>query len=325
MRVVSQRQKPSRQHHHVWQHYLKPWTDSDGAIWCRQDGKAVFATGTPVVAVEKDFYRLHDLTPQDLAIAKLLFSKSPPEVQQLNNELVAMLMRPFTAARRAERAGDMAMRAVMLQLAEHWAMDALEAYHAGVEAQAIPLLDLALAGDLSFYDDQRAIGFCYFLAIQHMRTKGVKERTIELCKADGSADLTRLWNVLVPMFGTSLGWSFYRDRRKSPLTLIRNDTDVPFITGDQPTINVLAAGYQRGRPPERLSQYYPIAPRLALLIPEEDQPPLFPAEGLTRDQANALNAMVAEAAHRQLFGPTRESLAGLPIPPEGVAPTVEDE
>jgi hypothetical protein len=55
-------QKPKRRHHHVWQNYFHPWT-ADGALYCLQDGR-IFRTGTRVVAVQMDFYKLPRLTTQ---------------------------------------------------------------------------------------------------------------------------------------------------------------------------------------------------------------------------------------------------------------------
>jgi len=306
---VGAQAKPSRRHHHVWQHYLKPWS-TGGAIWCRQDGERVFTAGTRVVAVETDFYKLHDLTPADIAFVRWLLSKSHSLAQRNNDHLLAKLLRPFELARKAERDGNPVMRTVWMALADQFAADALEFQHAQVEALAIPLLESAQKGDLSFYEDERAIGFLYFLATQHLRTKGVKERSIERCKADGSADLTRVWNILIPMFATTLGSSLYLARRDCPLTLIHNDTDVPFITGDQPTINLLASPL-RERSPEKLSLYYPIAPDLALLLPEVGESPMFPATGLSREQATALNERLAQASYRQVFGVSEASLRAL--------------
>jgi hypothetical protein len=74
-----------------------------------------------------------------------------------------------------------------------------------------------------------------------MRTKGIKERTTELCNADKSADLSRVWNVMVHMFATNIGADLFRDRRRRKLVLVHNCTDVPFITGDQTAINLKAS------------------------------------------------------------------------------------
>lgn len=83
---------------------------------------------------------------------------------------------------------------------------------------------------------------------------------------------------------------------------------MPFVTGDQPAINLKGT---RPRPPESLSIYYPISPQLALLLADVSEEPLFPAEGLTTAQASMLNERLAEASYKQVFGQSEEPLKAL--------------
>jgi hypothetical protein len=189
-----------------------------------------------------------------------------------------------------------------------YATNVLEDYHASIEASFIPSLESALGGDISFYKDERCIPFLNYLCTQYMRTKGIKDRTIELCNADGSADLSRLWNVLIHMFATNIGADLFRDRRRRKLILVHNRTDVPYITGDQPAINLKGA---RPHPPENLSIYYPISPQLALLLADVDEEPLFGIEGLTAAQASMLNEKLFEASYKQVFAQSEGSLRAL--------------
>jgi hypothetical protein len=144
-----------------------------------------------------------------------------------------------------------------------------------------------------------------------MRTKGVKERSLELCRGDGSVDLSRLWNVLIHMFASNIASSLYVERQRRKLVLIRNETDVPFVTGDQPVINLKA---DPPSPPTELALYYPIAPHLALLLCEVDEQPIFPADGLTFEQAATLNAKLARECYRQVFAQSKSSLQALAAP-----------
>jgi hypothetical protein len=77
-------QKPERKRrqHHVWQHYLKSWT-TDGRIWCLRDGN-IFQTNTTKVAVERDFYKIPELTPEDIALIKM--ARYQPRSAPANSE-----------------------------------------------------------------------------------------------------------------------------------------------------------------------------------------------------------------------------------------------
>jgi hypothetical protein len=290
-----------RRHHHVWQKYLKPWT-TGGAILCLQNGR-IFSTGTVNIAVEKDFYKLHKLTRDDITFLQMLFGKGHTLAVKNHAHLLNRLMLPFQIA---ERMRGSRHYAKIIQHVDEYASNVLEDYHAGIEAWFIPSLESALNGDISFYyDDDRCIAFLHYLCTQYMRTKGIKERTIELCHSDRSADLTRVWNIMIHMAAFNIGASLFLERRRRSLVLIHNRTDVPFITGDQPAINLKST---RPRPPENLSIYYPISPRLGLLLADVDEAPLFAAEGLTAMQASLLNRTMFDASYRQVFAQSRESL-----------------
>src|SRR5438270_98927 len=96
---MTAQQNPKRHHHHVWQQYLKPWT-TNGAIWCLQDGRT-FSTGTTAIAVENDFYRLHKLTRQDIALLRVFFDAGHPLSKRNHVQLLAKLMLPFQMADQA--------------------------------------------------------------------------------------------------------------------------------------------------------------------------------------------------------------------------------
>ena len=134
-----------------------------------------------------------------------------------------------------------------------------------------------------------------------MRTRGIKERTLQL-----SPFLERVWNVMIHITATNIGGSLYVERRRRKLVIVENRSEVPFVTGDQPAINLKGA---RPVPTDRLSIYYPIAPTAALLMADVDEDPLFPATGPTAKKATELNRMVVRAAHKQVFARSEACLA----------------
>ncbi len=296
------RQNHKDRHHHVWQQYLRAWT-TDGALWCLRDGR-IFQTGTPVVAVERSFYKLHNLTVDEIKIVQEFFSKGHEAAIQVNMELLNLLMAPF---RLAAAIPNSSQSTALTQAIDEWTSNLLENYHMHIEASFIPLLKQAIKGDISFYDDDDlSITFFNFLSTQYMRTKGIKERSISLSQKSGSGpDLSRMWNVMIHMFATNIGAQLYVERSRRKMVILRNDTTVPFVTGDQPAINLYADG---NAVPTKLSVYYPISPRLALLLAEVDEEPLYLSDGLTANQSSELNAKLHGACYSQVFGDSEESL-----------------
>ncbi|MGZ3237968.1 MAG: DUF4238 domain-containing protein, partial [Burkholderiaceae bacterium] len=273
----------------------------NGRIWCLQNDR-IFPTGTTVVAVERDFYKLETLTTADVDLIRSLFTDSHPAAKDSFNQLLELSTAPF---RLAQWAINQSNHNVITEALEEYASNVLEDYHANIEASFLPMLELALKGDISFYDDERCIPFLNFLSTQYMRTKGIKARSIALSAANGHPDLSRAWNVMIHMFATNIGADLYRDWKHRRLVLIHNATDVPFITGDQPAINLKATPHL---PPENLSIFYPITPQLALVLADVGEPPLFPENGLTSEQASMLNRKVGEASYQQVFAKERDSL-----------------
>ncbi|MHC2435316.1 DUF4238 domain-containing protein [Bradyrhizobium sp. USDA 4451] len=292
-----------RRQHHVWQHYLKSWT-VDGQIYCLRDGM-IFATGTNSVAVDRDFYKLHKLIDDDLALIKMLaIDAGHPLAKRHHENLLVNLAGP---ARFLEENRHWLNNVEKIEeLLDVHQTNALEDYHSGVENRFLPLLDMILAGDLSFYEsDAQCITFLHFISMQTMRTKGVKERTIDRVKLHDGKDLTRIWDIMSAMFAFNIGMTLYLERKQRKLIMLDNNTDVPLITGDQPIINLHGDGV---RPPTELSFYYPVSPRSALLLPEVDEEPAFSSPSLTAAQVGDLNREMRRASHSQLFGQTRESL-----------------
>jgi hypothetical protein len=88
--------------------------------------------------------------------------------------------------------------------------NALENYHAGIEESFLPLLDRLLEKDVSFYStDEGCITFLHFICTQHMRTMGIKVRTIELIRQKNGQDLSRIWDIMSHMLSVNIGVSLF--------------------------------------------------------------------------------------------------------------------
>ncbi|PPQ34090.1 hypothetical protein CCR94_00085 [Rhodoblastus sphagnicola] len=168
------------------------------------------------------------------------------------------------------------------------------------------VLERALRKDISFYsDEQSCVTLFHFLASQHMRTKGVKVKSIEILKRDHGLDISRIWAVMSHMFATNIGMTVFLERKRRKLILVENTTNLAFITGDQPLINLRGGG---GKSPTELCWYYPISPCLALILTEVQEEPAFSTASLTSTRVSDLNALIAKASHKQVFAQSPTAL-----------------
>lgn len=190
--------------------------------------------------------------------------------------------------------------------------NAEEILHGGIEQSAQKYLDALRNGDASFFPDDRALpNFLYYLSAQHFRTKGLKEKLFEKSYPLGtSAYLEKTWNVLNHIFAANLGWSLYAERTQHQLIILENDTGIPLLTTDQPTINIHANGDDQ--PPERLAFYYPLSPHLAMLL--LDEPPQDRAtfsRKLTVAEVKSYNRTMVERSYQMVFSADRQQLESI--------------
>jgi hypothetical protein len=288
-----------RRQHHVWQHYLKAWS-TDGQLYCLMNGR-IFPTGTMTIAVERYFYKIGKLTAADIALIRFLVIDVEglhPLTRKNHEDFLRMVTAPAMFEGQTMDLDD---------LIDTFRTNALEDYHAAIEASFLPLLERALRKDISFYSDQQScITLFHFLASQHMRTKGIKVKTIEILKRKDGLDASRIWGILSHMFATNIGMGVFLQRETRELVLVENTTDLAFITGDQPLVNL--NGGDGTKSPAMLSWYYPLSPRLALLLTEVGQEPTFTTASLTSAQVSDLNSKIVAASHSQVFAQSRESL-----------------
>lgn len=293
----------TRREHHVWRNYLEAWA-TDGKIWCLQDGKGdIFNSNVLNVAVQRDFYKLHTLTDADVQVVRLIFKDSRPEAKQIVENFILM----FGLVGRLKERLPSAPPAVAAYI-DKYIITAEEDFHANLEGNIKPVFDAIRRKDLGFYGDPDLCGqFTHFLSLQHLRTKGMRERILAKgLERPSGISMERCWNVIYHSAAVNAGGSLLIERDKRPLILLENNTSTPFITGDQPTVNLLAP--PEGEMPRLLAFYYPVSPQLAVILDEADEPTGFQPGPVSTEQVKKLNGEMQHAAHKQVFANSREVL-----------------
>jgi hypothetical protein len=288
-----------KRQHHVWKHYLKAW-EVEGQVACLVEGGKPFWTDPINLAVENYFYKLVKLDDADERLVRWLVidAAAHPDLKSLHEDFLEKLRMPMRFVE-ANRQRITNLEEVEQEL-DAYRCNIIEDYHFNVEDKFLPLLNMIYQENISFYeDDDQVIDFFHFICMQHMRTKGIKERTISDLKEKNGLDLTRTWDIISRMLAINMGGSLCLQRKLRKLVVVKNATDLEFITGDQPTINLEG---ERGKPALTMVIYYPVSPVLALILTETDGKSPFSTEGLTSDQVAYLNARMAMASHRQIFG-----------------------
>lgn len=291
--------------HHVWQEYLRSWADADGAVFCLQNGR-VFRTGTAVLGVGKEFYKVEPLTDMDIALVKLLgpTEKQHPGVRKTVETFLRYVLMPTMLERRFPGAPKDATYAEWL---DTYYTNVVDDHHTMLERTFLPLLAQSLREDISWYQNGvNRITFYTYIAAQNLRTRRVKSRTIARLRERMGLDFSRIWNILAVVYAFYSGSSMF-GHPELPLTLVRNQTPVPFVTGDQPVINLDADGETA---PELLSFLYPLSPRLALYLSQPGSTEV-PAFICTAAKVMELNLRIANTSHSQIYAASVETLEDL--------------
>ena len=97
------------------------------------------------------------------------------------------------------------------------------------------------------------------------------------------------------------------NRRGAKLQVIQNTTSLPFITGDQPIINMKAE--VGDKEPEELVLYYPLSPEVAIIVNGSDRQREKQID--KKMQVDELNRKILEHSYEYVVGNNQGVLEGL--------------
>ena len=293
-----------RGQHHVWEYYLKSWS-SKGKIYCLGDGK-IFKTNPKNVAKKRDFYRLKELSENDIElIKKLAIEKCPQHLQKIHLEWINQFNFIFNFKKELDSLGlPQEIDAEIDKFINNFQED----IHSQIEDRSIKFIDSILRRDIEFFKtDIGNINFTYFLCQQYLRTQNIKSRVLSNTQRS-KYDIEKIWNVLSHIFATNMAATLSNTRQNLRMVLIINESSIPFITGDQPVVNTYAVDKFGNELVDDFELYYPVSSKLAILITQK-------AEYLDIDRlfvedkdVELFNSYIIKSSHEQIYSNSKEIL-----------------
>jgi hypothetical protein len=291
--------------HYVFQAYLKPWSHK-GQIWCLRSGE-IFSPNLKGVACERFFYRTYPLTDEEREfVSKTMIEvEGTPELLRdtlhtfldvycLGHKVKASLK---SSARTREH--EQALDVLIEKGAEDWL--------AGIEDDFLPYLEQMREGKTEFYNDLKSAGvFIFGLCVQSVRTKQVREASLRVMGPEiRGRNTLHMMSVIAHLMAIRISHSLFRDRKSFKVEIIETESDTPFITTDQPVINLHGDADPAPPPPERLEFFYPLSPKRAMVFLEKGTSIPLRIGGIA---VNNYNVIMAERSHEQILSNSKEYL-----------------
>lgn len=302
-----------KRHHHVWANYLARWgSGTNNVFYTTKTGK-IGHDSVRAIAVDNYFYKTTTLNNKHIEVIKGFSHQSPKRLHQQHmsylNEFLKMqqLEAIYRSSNVHNQEVELHLHAMRCNL--------LEDLHASHEETALPILAALAEQNLDvLQDEQQMIDFMIFFGHQISRTKTFRDsiihvlprrNTLEIEVADA---MVHSWWFLSYMFGMSLGLSFFAGRHKDIHALLINHTALPFITSDQPIVNVHSCVSETEfAAPEHSDFYYPISPQVAYIICDSER---FAPGKNEVDEATVLelNTKVASQSLAHIIGDTESAI-----------------
>ncbi|QNU63990.1 DUF4238 domain-containing protein [Vreelandella titanicae] len=301
-------QKKKKQHF-VWRKYLEPWSETD-RIYCLMDGR-IFKSGLMGVGQERYFYKLKELTEAEIKIIQAFIDQDKrPLIRKLNHGWIDFFNQVFKIRDLLDSHGVSHPEVdKMLDVLVH---NFEEDFHGRIESDAIKFLEMLYRKDLSFYDDENElIDFLFFICQQYFRTQNIDSKVQAAIGSFNGFNIDAMWAVLRHTSATSVGFSLYQDRANFRPVLIDNTSNIPFVTGDQPVINTHAIGLSLEEIPSELEFYYPLTPKLALLLTSDPDLNRMGIISIGEEKVAMYNRFIHSQAGKQVYSSERAALEQL--------------
>lgn len=328
-------------HHYVFQAYLKAWATKD-QIWCCRNREKCFPTNVLNIAQERDFYRIKDLNADEEKLVMLIMHKQPQEIKSTVKKQIKVYQKPLqwqkavTAITSAVKSSVYKDRTPPLEIqdlfyqadkfAESAINDMIEDLYSEDEGELITMIESLKAGNTDFYYhpyrkpamvfDNTKRAFLSYLCSQHYRTKAARKRLIdglnETLKSDMfyqlgiNKDNIRPEHVVFHIFWFIEGLladTLYE--RNAHLSILNNKTSTPFITTDQPVINILADYQDITDIPTDVILYYPLSPTTAITINDANEEHYI---DLNETEVKQYNDMLTAASFEIIFSNSEETV-----------------
>ncbi|MGL5255983.1 MAG: DUF4238 domain-containing protein [Proteocatella sp.] len=325
--------------HYVFQSYLSSWCVNN-QLYSLTNNK-IYQRGPRAVAFENNFYKIPKLNESEISFLNSYFEiidnsnymKMKRFIEETQNfmrlesfldPLKEMMIKEINLESKIS-IDDLSLEFDRLRK-EHDIIsnNTFEDFLSNIERGFPIWLNKLTNKDLSFYNSktlensEEKNNFTFFLSMQYFRTKSIKKRIysiiineIEKSKNKYNTKINFLNNIDIYNILFYIIWYYQQIFNYSiteynfRLTILINDTKIPFITSDQPVVNLNGDYENFEQEIKELILYYPIRPNLGLLL-KENCP--FDTINITEKDVIYYNDFIANSSYENIFANNKNTL-----------------
>lgn len=251
-----------RRHHYVWRQYLNQWSLGKSRIYFTTSRRNITHDSAKGVAVADYFYQIKPL--DDLQLEMVL--KMSQSCSKENHELHMEFLEPILMLQKAKHlylSTGISVKKIDDRL-QALMCNHIEDFHGDVERAMSPILNRLLAEDLDVLNETRErVKFFEYFGHQFARTQNFRNKLTGLVNVKDPTHKMYMqvmdetsWLVTL-FYGMNIGMNLFIASSQFHFAMLINDTHTPFITSDQPVVNVHPMmDKDMTAPPEEADFYY---------------------------------------------------------------------
>jgi len=301
-----------KKQHYVWKKYLMSWSNKNQIFASFKSSRKIIKTNIEGIAQERFFYALEDFTEEEEIILKEIITLGSNDiVRPLVMEFYHMIT-SYSKISRAMKNNDLST-INSAELDENLASlkaNTMEDMHTSFEKFGEKLIEVRKIEDLEFLDDERELlTAMIYVSFQYLRTKNMREiikPIITKYPYLSNKFLNFFPFIYAPGIADSLTYG-----KKTKLIFFDNKTEIDFITTDQPIINAKKHIVSDTGIVSQLDYYYPITPKIAIIIHYQEQEEKRKYVLIEKQQVNYYNDLMISNAKEFVFSSTEEQLISL--------------
>lgn len=302
-------QQIKKKQHYVWKKYLSNWAAKQQINTLLKSSQKIISGSLDRVGQQRFFYALEEYTEDEEIILKELVERwSNANVREISMEFYYA----FTSYSRIKRAlKDKDLRNLDIHKLENQLCllkaNTMEDVHCKIEEFGNTLISVRLLDDLQFLEDNEELfKAMLFVSFQYLRTKSMSE-TIKPILPSYDYLSEKYLNILPFIYAPAMAYSLTY-QKEVKFILYDNQTNVDFITSDQPIINEKKHIVNEADVVAQMDLFYPLTPKVAIVIHYQEQKEKYKYVLINDAEVALYNQLMYKNSHEFLFSTNSSQL-----------------